>query len=50
MEMINVNGLSFQYPESASYALDGVNLRLKQGEFVVVGGPSGCGKSTLFIC
>lgn len=32
--MINVNGLSFQYPESASYALDGVNLRLKQGEFV----------------
>ena len=39
--------MSFQYPESASYALDGVNLRLKQGEFVVVGGPSGCGKSTL---
>ena len=28
-------------------ALNGVNLEVKQGEFVAVTGPSGCGKSTL---
>ncbi len=28
-------------------ALDGVNLEVKQGEFVSILGPSGCGKSTL---
>ncbi|HKM43586.1 MAG TPA: amino acid ABC transporter ATP-binding protein [Limnochordia bacterium] len=31
-------------------ALDGVNLKVKKGETVVVMGPSGCGKSTLIRC
>ncbi|MBR7552866.1 ABC transporter ATP-binding protein [Allobacillus sp. GCM10007491] len=47
MEIIHIKELSFQYPESDNYALDGVNLHVKQGEFVVIGGPSGCGKTTL---
>lgn len=31
-------------------ALDGVDLKVKKGETVVVMGPSGCGKSTLIRC
>ena len=33
--------------EPKFYALDGVNLSIKDGEFFVIIGPSGCGKSTL---
>lgn len=38
---------SFPTPQGSVQALHGINLRVKQGEFITVIGPSGCGKSTL---
>lgn len=37
----------FRTDEIETSALQGVNLQVKQGEFVAIMGPSGCGKSTL---
>lgn len=40
-------GKRFVRGEQETVALQGVNLSVRQGEFVAVVGPSGCGKSTL---
>jgi NitT/TauT family transport system ATP-binding protein len=41
--------LEYQQPRTNSrlMALDGINLKIMDGEFVSIVGPSGCGKSTL---
>jgi putative ABC transport system ATP-binding protein len=47
--MIDVNGINktFILGDSKVHALDNINLRIEQGEYLSVMGPSGSGKSTL---
>ena len=47
--MIQTSQLSrvFRTEEIETTALNKVNIKIKQGEFVAIMGPSGCGKSTL---
>ncbi|MBP7831686.1 MAG: ABC transporter ATP-binding protein [Candidatus Pacebacteria bacterium] len=49
MQMIEVRGLKKEYlqEEVPTLALRGVDISIKQGEFVSIMGPSGSGKSTL---
>jgi NitT/TauT family transport system ATP-binding protein len=44
-----VEGVSkwFRTPRAAVHALDTIDLRVEEGEFVCLVGPSGCGKTTL---
>jgi multiple sugar transport system ATP-binding protein len=44
---ISVEGIVKRYAPGAPAAVDGVSLRVHDGELVVLVGPSGCGKSTL---
>lgn len=48
--MITLRGVTYHYPHRSDAALDGVNWRVEDGEFVLVAGPSGSGKSTLLRC
>lgn len=45
--MVRFERFSFRYPGADSYALRDIELRIEQGEFVLIAGVSGCGKSTL---
>jgi len=47
--MIEIKGLSFAYG-NGDKALDGIDLKIKNGEFVLITGSSGCGKTTLVRC
>ena len=46
LEIKNVSK-KYQSKENEILALDNINFRVKQGEFISIIGPSGCGKSTL---
>ncbi len=45
--MISVDNLWFRYSEEGEWALKGLSLDIKKGEFLCVLGSNGCGKSTL---
>ena len=45
--MIRAEDLYFSYTGSRPFVLDGINLDIKDGEYVSVVGENGCGKSTL---
>ena len=47
MEQIRINDLHFTYPLCSEEALCGVDLSIREGEYVVLCGESGCGKTTL---
>lgn len=47
MEILQVKDLSFSYPNSEEKALDGINISINKGDFILVCGKSGCGKTTL---
>lgn len=46
--MLEIKGLTKSYGRKR--ALNGIDLKVAQGETVVIMGPSGCGKSTLIRC
>ena len=46
--MLRTKNVRFRYdPDMPQYAVDGVSMEVKRGEFVAVLGANGCGKSTL---
>ena len=45
--MIQLQGVSYTYPDSACPALQGIDLTVPDGEWLLMAGPSGGGKSTL---
>ena len=47
VEILAVENLSFTYPGCSEKALDGVSLKVEEGEFVAICGATGSGKSTL---
>ena len=47
MEILNIQNLSFSYPDRCETALEDISFTVNQGEFVLVCGKSGCGKTTL---
>lgn len=50
LPIIDVQDLSYSYPDSPTPALRNVNFKVEQGEFVLMTGPSGCGKTTFCRC
>lgn len=50
MALLQLRGVSKQYPGTARPALDGIDLTVRRGERIAILGLSGAGKSTLIRC
>ena len=44
---IELANVSFRYVDTMPYVIDGMNLKIRSGEYLAVVGTTGCGKSTL---
>jgi ABC-type bacteriocin/lantibiotic exporter with double-glycine peptidase domain len=44
---IELNNVTFRYGEDGKNVLDGVNVKIRPGQYVAIVGKTGCGKSTL---
>lgn len=47
MAHFEIKNLTFSYPTSKKHSLDGVNLSIEKGDYIVLCGKSGSGKTTL---
>ena len=45
--MVEIDKLSITYKGAAEAALEGIELRVGRGEFLLLTGHTGCGKTTL---
>lgn len=50
MVLIEIDNLSYAYPEQTKLALDAVSLHIEAGTWTLLQGPTGCGKTTLLKC
>lgn len=48
--MVVIEGLTFRYAAQTEPAIDGIDLAIGAGEYIVLAGASGSGKSTLLRC
>lgn len=44
---IELNNVCFRYNENLPYIVDGLDLKIRPGEYIAIVGRTGCGKSTL---
>ena len=44
---VELNNVYFRYNENMPYIVDGLDLKIRSGEYIAIVGKTGCGKSTL---
>jgi energy-coupling factor transporter ATP-binding protein EcfA2 len=47
MALVEIENLTYWYPQADRAALEGIDLKVERGEFILLTGPTGSGKTTL---